>query len=437
MRTRKTRRLVLQVLLAALLLSACSSEESGGATSSSADRDAAAEGDDRTASDEGVTPDTITVAYLSPDIEALVEAGVVDDIAPPQEAIDALVADVNEDGGINGRTLEVRTVTFDVTKNPAGLISACAEVGQDAPNFAAFGPAFFGDGATCIAKDEGVPLLTQSGMAGTLFEEAGDNMFLFNLTFEQVQEGLVSSLEAAGALEGKTLGAVIRDEPGGREALDNGLIPALDELGHDVEVATITGGATGDPAAISAAVQRFKDADVDAVFLLANIFVTGGFLTAAEQEGLEAEFFVSDQSETNSNLVTRFGPASLLERSIGTSHRRMADGNAEDLSSHDRECVEIYADSIDDKPGTAGFNSQMAICQMFRTMVRGLRASGNNPTRASFVAALESMDDIDLGTGGKGSFGPEKHTIVDEVRMIRFDGDCDCFVADGEFQAIR
>jgi branched-chain amino acid transport system substrate-binding protein len=49
-----------------------------------------------------------------------------------------------------------------------------------------------------------------------------------------------------------------------------------------------------------------------------------------------------------------------------------------------------------------------------KVLVEGLRRAGRNPTRASFIAAMESMRDYDLG-GIKLTYGPTDHSGLDYV----------------------
>jgi branched-chain amino acid transport system substrate-binding protein len=49
-----------------------------------------------------------------------------------------------------------------------------------------------------------------------------------------------------------------------------------------------------------------------------------------------------------------------------------------------------------------------------KVLVEGLRRAGRNPTRASFVTALESLREFDLG-GLKVTFGPSDHSGLDYV----------------------
>lgn len=433
MKNVRIRGLLVGLLAVVLMASACSkqvgSQGAGGASSDGP----------KAASDVGVTADTITIAYLDPDAQKLVDAGFIEDVFTAPEALNGLVDTVNAQGGINGRKLAMRRYTFDVTKVPAGLINACTQASEDDPNFLALSMAFFGDGASCIALDHKMPLLTASGMAGQLYGPASENMFLFNLTFEENQAALVKALTENGALKGKKLGAVVRAEPGGPESVERSLRPALKAAGFpDLEVATITGSTLGDPAVLSAAAQKFKADGVNGVFLLANSYIAGGFMAAAEKEGLKATFYASDQSEVASNIIAKFGPPSVLNGAEGVSWKRLKSASASSTSEADKKCVSQSPAAVATlTPGTEKYNGFASLCLMFQTMVEALRNAGNNPTRASFVSAMEGLGDFPMGSGAQGSFGPDKHTAPDEVRLVKFDLSCACWVPNGKFVSLR
>jgi ABC-type branched-subunit amino acid transport system substrate-binding protein len=423
------------VLVVLVLAAACSSKESGG---SKAEPSAATSGTSKgaalSASDVGVTADTITVAYAYPDLADLVKRGLVDDLVPTAAHIQPLVDAVNADGGINGRTLALRDIKWDPLKVPASLVANCTEIAEDQPTFATFSSAFFGDGAGCLAGDHDVPLLTMSGMAGTIFEEIKDNAFLFNMTFEEAQRSAVTALDDKGVLKGLKLGVLIRDEPGGQEAVDAGLRPALEKLGYKLaEVAVIAG--TGDPASQSAAVQRFKDAGVDGVFLAANTSVSGAFLAEADRQGYRPHFFGSDQSEVTTDAIAKNVPKGELDGAMGVTFRRTASEAVGHATAQEAACVK-ERNTVQPKlaePGSVAYNGFTQVCAMFHTMVEAMRDAGPDLTRAGFIRAMESLGSFELGTGGKGSFAADRHVAPSEVRLVTFHDSCSCWKASGPY----
>lgn len=432
-------------MVALAVVSACSSTEStGGASgqpSGGGSSDPGGSGE-LGASDVGVTADTITVAYTYPDLGDLVKQGLVEDLAPSADAIQPLVDEVNARGGINGRKLVMRVTSWDPLKTPGSLLAACTEIAEDAANFAAFSSAFYGDAAVCLAADKGVPLLTTSGMAGALADEASENLFLFNMTFEEAQRSAVATLDRAGSLDGLKLGAVLRDEPGAVDSVEAGLRPALEDLGMELaDVAVIAGGAEGDPASLQAAVQKFKGEGIDGVFLLANaVSISSAFVTQADLVGYEPQFFATDQSEVSTSILTKGVPPNSLDGALGVSFRRQEGAAAaDDVSDADAACAALRAEVTPAlaAPGTTPYNSFMATCNLFDVMVEGLKAAGPDLTRTGFVAALEGLGAFDLGSGGKGSFGPGKRVAPDEVRPVAYEPGCNCWAVTGPFVSFR
>lgn len=465
---RRHHRLVTLVSAGLLVLVSCSSKESGSGATSAPDETpppstapgtepatSAPGGSDApstsaaassssapielTASDVGVTADTVTIAYLYPDLRQLVENGLVDDVIPLGDQLQPLVDEVNASGGINGRTLEVNSVSWDPMSFPASLGTACTQVAQDAPNLLAFSPSFFGDGAGCLAGDHGVPLLTMSAMAGTVFSEIEANTFLFNLTFEEAQRSAVVTLDAAGAFDGLKLGAIVRDEPGGQEAIEAGLRPALEAAGHELaEVVVIAG--TGDAAAYSAAVQRLKGAGVTGVFVTTNTVITSGILGEADRQGFTPQWFGSDQSEFTVDPAEDSIPQDALDGARGVTFRRAAGpASADELGPELTACLDARSTvepALTDMDEGAT-NGYLQVCAMFDVVVDAMRAAGADLTRAAVVGQLEQMDSFPLGTGGLGSFGPGQHVAPLEVRPVTYAAACRCWEPSGPFVPFR
>ena len=66
------------------------------------------------------------------------------------------------------------------------------------------------------------------------------------------------------------------------------------------------------------------------------------------------------------------------------------------------------------KPGFVVSHLAMEGFAAAKVLVEGLRRAGKNPTRATFIAALEGLKDFDLG-GLKLTYGPSDHTGLDYV----------------------
>src|SRR5690606_26592267 len=89
-------------------------------------------GGENTASDTGVTEDTIKVAIVGADLSGLVAAGVIRGVPAAAADINAVRISYyldkwNEEGGINGRMFEYELFTWDPA-DPTSFDRACSEI---------------------------------------------------------------------------------------------------------------------------------------------------------------------------------------------------------------------------------------------------------------------------------------------------------------------
>ncbi|MGA0195496.1 MAG: hypothetical protein ACO3LJ_08830, partial [Ilumatobacteraceae bacterium] len=127
----KTRLAWAALASASLIIAACGGDDSSSSDSPSteapAETDAPSETDapadteapaeERTASDVGVTADTITIAAAVADLEAVRAVGIsIPDTLTTEHLFDryqVFVDDINEAGGINGRTINLIQITWN------------------------------------------------------------------------------------------------------------------------------------------------------------------------------------------------------------------------------------------------------------------------------------------------------------------------------------
>ncbi len=103
----KTPRWTTLLLLVALIAAACSGNDSGdgGSDASPGNDDGSGE---PTATATGVTEDTIKLGFAYADLEALADQGFVDlDHGPYEDIMGVLVDDLNANGGVGGRQVEM------------------------------------------------------------------------------------------------------------------------------------------------------------------------------------------------------------------------------------------------------------------------------------------------------------------------------------------
>ena len=430
MRETRHSKLVATALCAAAMMGigACTNADSAGKEST--EGTAAATAGDST----GVTADTIRIGWPTLDQETLVQAGLATDFGDIDTLAQKMVADWNAADGINGRRVELvkRTFGTDIANLLPDMQRLCLELTEDEKVFATAAIAWFGDAVTCLAGDHDTPLLDQSSLSQSVLETGNGNIFLANLMWEDALRSAVRVVDETGELDSfEKIGVFGPLEPGMRDAIDNGLAPALKEAGAGPAVdGTIPFAVPADNAAIAAVVSRFKSEKVDAVFATGNFYFNGAFMTEAERQSYRPTYVMSDLSEGTDDLILKFAPASQLANAIGASWKGKP---PEPLPSAEaKACVAKYAP-------TAGASVTKQIgaaqtCELMNLLRRGLEGAGDAPTRESFIKAMEGLDDVTTSGGGKGGFTADDHTLPDQVRLVRFDlKGCKCWASDGDW----
>ena len=117
-------RWIVALFALALLGAACSSEsaDEGGGDDGGADTGTAI---------DGITDDTINISFIGADFAALAEAGLAPDLGDMEITIPALVDDINENGGIGGRQVELTVDLVDGTGGPDVGRAACIKATEE------------------------------------------------------------------------------------------------------------------------------------------------------------------------------------------------------------------------------------------------------------------------------------------------------------------
>ena len=118
----------------------------------------------RTASDVGITADTITVGIPIPDVAAFgdVEGGASfgGAFGDPETQWRAFVDDLNAHGGVQGRRIEPVFRLYDAIDRD-GMRAACIYLTEEVQVFAVLG-GFYGDPILCVTEQHQTPLLGQA-----------------------------------------------------------------------------------------------------------------------------------------------------------------------------------------------------------------------------------------------------------------------------------
>ena len=384
----------------------------------------------RTASWRGVTEDTITVGVSMLDFDLLKELNLSPAGWGDQQGIwEALVANLNANGGINGRTVEAVYEFY----SPIDAVDAervCTALTQDNEVFAVLGGfrgPLAGTADPCIAGLNDTILVGGEINANELaqtsapwyhpdptVEAATDNLLGVLVSTDRLTDGMPVYVMAGRAAEGTQDSVIAALEAQGADVVGNSIIEANDgeTLAQDQQLAVI--------------LEIVKQSGAEAIMINGNPAASIRGIGAA---GLNGEIAVWTNASGGLNNLG----ATIVDKSI-------ADGVLTALGPTDSEiyadplyqsaCNDVIAAAIPDadlrEPTEYGekeenwFNPTRRACRHLALFVEIATAAGANLTHNSFRAAAESLSDFVL-PGAAASLSSTKLGASDLSRLAAYD----------------
>lgn len=246
---------------------------------------------------QGGTEDTILIGALGPLTGGTAFIG-----APGRDGMRLAVDAINENGGINGRKLELR---FEAALTPAQSVAAAKKlVEQDKVFVLVLASGSTGAAAAAdYVRSVGVPTYNVFGATPVIREPFADNVFHGAITDPRTSAAaLIDRLTRDGDPERIGLLAGSYAFP---QANLSVIRPMLKERGFDVTVETFDQNAKD----FTAQLVSFLRADVDAVLVLGSFAEAGFAIKQAGQVGLGGVHWVVDGSAVNNAIVPIIGNA--------------------------------------------------------------------------------------------------------------------------------
>ena len=382
-----------------------------------------------TATWRGVTADTITVGVTYLDTELMVDLGFSVNTWGDQDLqIQALVDDINERGGINGRQLVAITDKY----NPVGATeaeAACLRVTEDNEVFAVlFG--FLGPAAvanTCIVGTQET-ILVGGIISPDRLAEARAPWVNARTTREVSTGALFTLLEEEGMLEGRSI-AIVADISAAPELegvanllRDRGVEPVL-EVSTSSQVADIV-AENQEWAALS---ERIRASGADTLLLVGN---ASAGVENARLNGLEVDIWATDSSGLGANLGSHVNPESA--RGVITVGP-MTDAQIFETDPRFKECLDAFNAKHPDievrHPDTLEtgdprwFTSLSFHCRFFQIFELLATAAGPNLTHETFAEAIANIGDFSVAGQPYASLGPDKLSSNDSFQLLVQDPD--------------
>jgi len=439
---------------ASLIFAACGGDDGGSANSAAPSTDGSsateapavtdAPAEVPTASDVGITADTIKIGVAVSDLEAIRAMGIT---IPETLTTDHLFKrwtvffdKWNAEGGINGRQVEPVQLVWNPL-DPSTFDTLCAAATVDNELFMVINGTGLSSTARKCLLDAGMPIMYGDVM-GQAELDTGLAISLAAPSEVVAEAGVTAWMNSTDAAPGSVVGVLSNNTVTGSAA------------GKAAEAALTAGGFTpklieinstqGDAAATNeegaAAVAVFQAEGAVQTFVSTPFTETQGFWGAAAAAGLKFSLL-----DTSSSGCSAFGlsraPAAAVGSDCVTAYDHATDGKSiRPDTEFEAACRAFYDESFSDyyggpsNPGVPAGNVYTDVngkklisdytpqeCALANIMNLGLTAAGVNPTRQSYIDAVLNLGEVPLALagGGTGKFAPGKPFAANALHTVR------------------
>ncbi|MBM3658675.1 MAG: ABC transporter substrate-binding protein [Actinobacteria bacterium] len=395
---------------------------------------------------QGVTKDEIVVVAVVADLDSLRSKGL---IQQPKLTVGNLVKNwqiyFDEVGPINGRKVRVEPVVWDPL-DATTYDRACTQITQDIKPFVALNSAGYRQSSIpCISVDGETPFMVGDPVFTDLLKASGNKLFALpppsdvagTTTADVVQKAkLVPKSAKIGILSSNDIGV-----KAGGDALE----AQLKKNGYDVASKVEVNALSADSALINresaAAVETFKAAGVDTVFIGIQFTSSQGyFQEAARSQAGFKNFIVDDAASMCSIFAASRIPVEVAGTPCVTAFDTRAlptkDGVKED-SEFEAECRTVFDEGfgIKSQPGvpsgdvtangvTYVEDMRPDYCTIMSVLIPAMKKAGKNLTWDKVAKNLEAIKSAPAAylSDGEGGFSKSKHYFANKVHLVTLNG---------------
>ena len=393
-------------------------------------------------SSRGVTAHSINVVFPVVSLNSLAgQEGFASDVefGEQSKAINLFVKQVNDAGGINGRTINPIITTFDPT-NESQMRSLCKTWTEGSP--AAFAVLdglgdWTGDNQLCITQEGHTPFIGQWTTVTNWTNEGSPYLWWTGPDQAAILQAVVNWGLSSDLLGGTAkVGVIAGNRASDQQALHEYLLPDLSRAGVTPVVETIDAdpddtATTDDQAPL--AVQQLRNDGVTSVIPLIPFNVFYPVLEAQTQQQYFPKLLLSDYE---SSIETALGLlplpyAKALDGQEGVTTETLGgidDDRPESEGGYDpglRSCWTPWhqaypqvppgnqEDYIEEQGPIAGW------CQAIDLFTSAARNAGHDLNRRTFVTALSKIKDFPGTYTPVLSYGPDKRYGPTQFQVVR------------------
>ncbi|MFW5329922.1 ABC transporter substrate-binding protein [Hydrogenophaga sp. ZJX-1] len=312
---------------------------------------------------------------------------------------------LNARGGVNGRRIELQRL--DDGYDPERCAANTRKFIQDGV-FALFG--YIGTPTSLVAlplaTEAKIPFFAPFTGAQALREPFNRYAMHVRASYFDETAAIVRQTTSVGI---KKIAVFYQDDAYGKAGLE-GITRALKALDLEpVAVGTVERGSTD----VAQALKAILAAKPEAIVQISAYKSCASFIRLARRQGFSGNFY----------NVSFVGTQALLDE-LGAEARGVVVSQVMPFPYSAAQAISgEYLAALKDKRGVAPNYSGMEGFVAAKVFAEGVRRAGRNLTREGFIAAVQSMQNLQLG-GFSVDFGPKKHTgsRFVEMTMLTEDG---------------
>lgn len=349
---------------------------------------------------QGVSDDEIVIGQSVPQSGPLAVTSTI------AEGRQAFFNKVNDDGGVNGRKITLRT--YDDQGEPDKTIANVKRLIDQDKVFAVTGTVgtVQGQGAMKITQSAGVPMLFPVSGSGIWSDPLKPLVFGFQPTYPN--EASLFAHHIAEEFDGKKVGILAQSDDAGDEWIG----PFKDALaGTEAELVATE---RFDLAAqdVSANLSNLQSADTEVVALFGRVDILAKALTESDARGYHPTFVVSNIGLSD-QLFDLVSDPSIAEGTLIAGYFDDDSGS----SARAEHAAAMGKTPVDDFTLLGWSGAQV--------MVEAIDKAGDDLDCETFLGALESMKDFDNHLAPPISFSDTDHQAIDSEYFVE--------VKDGKF----
>ena len=341
--------------------------------------------------------------------------------------IDAAVAEINANGGVNGRRLEVSII--DDKGTPDGGVAAVRRLVDDQEVFAVFGAGPSGSTVAVIPyfMQTGVPYFVSFASDPRVLEKFAPNIFS-GATVPQQEAVQYYADFLSRNIKAKKVAMMVCDQGHCTSAAPK-MTKLLKSAGVTVSRSNYNSGDTD----FTGQIEQIKAAKPDAIFLLGLATDEGRIIPQIRRSGLSVPL-VTDVSGADLTVLRLAGAAAEGYYTFWIGGSQFYDDNTGEMAKFLRS---LDANKIDRPANTPNLYTLMAYADVY-VLAEAIRAAGKDLTREGLLKSLNNIRDF---VGGKTpewsyaaalgyprSFTPEDHKGTKGIQAVVVKG--------GSFKAV-